>query len=611
MNKIYKILTIILSAFAVYSCQSDADVNDGVGYLTLNVETVTVVNSNSRVGEEYNPKQLAIKVADEDGNVYASTDDYTLWKDKAIRLNPGKYIVSAYSYDESYNGQNESGFDIPYYAGQTTVTIEAGKSTNTEVTCTLANVKVSVEYDQTFKDAFASANATISSALTGIATQKFEMGAVDQKSAYFPVANVTSTITVVNKYGGTYRSSYQATNVAARDHLIFKYSTGTVGNASITVTVEGGETVYNFYFPVSMAASTSFAMAEPNTWAHEAYLTASIAALESGKTLDSQYMTFEYKAEGATEWSTIAATEVPAAEQKDYKYTATLTNLQAGTKYVARLKYVNGADSYVSSDKSFTTEAETQLPYSNMDTWVKSGKTWYLGEAKSFWDSSNPGTTTGVGAAVNKNPTQGNSSIVHTAGGQSAELQSQYASAVGIGKFAAASLYTGQFNSLVGANGAKIDFGREFTTRPTQLKGWFRYTTGTIDYCGSGQPANTVKEGDTDLWSAYIVLTTGGYTLDNTDMAGTSKDFNALLNDPNDTFVVGYGALPDASCVAAGDWTQFTIDIKYKNLVTKPTHVIVVFSSSKYGDYFTGSTSSLLYLDDLELVYGTPTIVTK
>jgi hypothetical protein len=611
MNKIYKILTIILSAFAVYSCQSDADVNDGVGYLTLNVETVTVVNSNSRVGEEYNPKQLAIKVADEDGNVYASTDDYTLWKDKAIRLNPGKYIVSAYSYDESYDGQNESGFDIPYYAGQTTVTIEAGKSTNTEVTCTLANVKVSVEYDQTFKDAFASANATISSALTGIATQKFEMGAVDQKSAYFPVANVTSTITVVNKYGGTYRSSYQATNVAARDHLIFKYSTGTVGNASITVTVEGGETVYNFYFPVSMAASTSFAMAEPNTWAHEAYLTASIAALESGKTLDNQYMTFEYKAEGATEWSTIAATEVPAAEQKDYKYTATLTNLQAGTKYVARLKYVNGADSYVSSDKSFTTEAETQLPYSNMDTWVKSGKTWYLGEAKSFWDSSNPGTTTGVGAAVNKNPTQGNSSIVHTAGGQSAELQSQYASAVGIGKFAAASLYTGQFNSLVGANGAMIDFGREFTTRPTQLKGWFRYTTGAIDYCGSGQPANTVKEGDTDLWSAYIVLTTGGYTLDNTDMAGTSKDFNALLNDPNDTFVVGYGALPDASCVAAGDWTQFTIDIKYKNLVTKPTHVIVVFSSSKYGDYFTGSTSSLLYLDDLELVYGTPTIVTK
>lgn len=49
---------------------------------------------------------------------------------------------------------------------------------------------------------------------------------------------------------------------------------------------------------------------------------------------------------------------------------------------------------------------------------------------------------------------------------------------------------------------------------------------------------------------------------------------------------------------------KFTIDLVYKDLEKKPTHIIVVFSSSKYGDYFTGSTSSLLYLDDLELIYG-------
>jgi hypothetical protein len=285
--------------------------------------------------------------------------------------------------------------------------------------------------------------------------------------------------------------------------------------------------------------------------------------------------------------------------------------LQSGTEYVCRLSYNNGSDSFVSANKSFYTEEEVALPYGNMDTWVKSGKTWYLGEANSFWDSSNPGTTTGVGAAVNKNPTQGNSSIVHTAGGQSAELKSQFASAVGIGKFAAGSLYSGKFNSLVGANGAKLDFGQPFTTRPTQLKGWYQYSTGAIDYCGSNQPANTVKTGDTDLWSAYVVLTTGTYTLDNTDMAGTAKDFKALLEDPNDTFVVGYGVLADSECIASSDWKQFTIDIKYKNLITKPTHIIIVFSSSKYGDYFTGSTSSLLYLDDLELVYGTPAIVSK
>jgi hypothetical protein len=209
-----------------------------------------------------------------------------------------------------------------------------------------------------------------------------------------------------------------------------------------------------------------------------------------------------------------------------------------------------------------------------------------------------------MGALVNVNVTTPEESIVHTAGGKAAKLQSIYKV-----KFAAASLYTGNFNSLSGTDGAKIDFGRPFTARPTQLKGWYKYSTGAIDYCGSGQPAGTVSKGDTDLWSAYIVLTTGRYQLDNTNMSGTSKDFNALLNDENDTFVVAYGALADSKCVAASDWTQFTVDLKYKNLVTKPTHIIIVFSASKYGDYFTGSTSSLLYLDDLELVYGQPTLI--
>ena len=58
-----------------------------------------------------------------------------------------------------------------------------------------------------------------------------------------------------------------------------------------------------------------------------------------------------------------------------------------------------------------------------------------------------------------------------------------------------------------------------------------------------------------------------------------------------------------------GLWKEFNIDLKYRTLTTKPTHIIIVCSSSKYGDYFTGSTGSLMYLDDLELVYGdTPTL---
>ena len=59
------------------------------------------------------------------------------------------------------------------------------------------------------------------------------------------------------------------------------------------------------------------------------------------------------------------------------------------------------------------------------------------------------------------------------------------------------------------------------------------------------------------------------------------------------------------------DYEKFTIDIKYRSLTRKPTYVLVVCSSSKYGDYFTGSTSSVLYLDEFEFVYGEPVIDTN
>ena len=68
--------------------------------------------------------------------------------------------------------------------------------------------------------------------------------------------------------------------------------------------------------------------------------------------------------------------------------------------------------------------------------------------------------------------------------------------------------------------------------------------------------------------------------------------------------MVAYGALPDSECGNTTDWKQFTINLVYRSLTRKPTHIIIVLSSSKHGDYFTGGNGSLLYLDDLELVYG-------
>lgn len=602
MKKIYSLLTILLAAVFCFSCQSNETVSDE-GCLRILAETTGIT---SRVIEGYNPKQLAVQIVNASGVTVESTDDFSEWETagKTFRLAPGTYTIKAASY--GFDG-SESGFDVPYYAGSVQATVKAGTTTVANLTCTLANVKVSVEFDETFKTAFKSANAVVKSAVSGVASQTFVMGETT-KAAYFPVGNLTSTITVVNKLDKTYSAENVVDNVKARDWVKFVYKAKETGTGGVKVDIADNGHKYTFTFDVTMEDNKSIddltmVMNDANSFATCAYVDGSITAKKGEGVVDPAKMFIEYKKASASEWTSVAAT-VNGTDA----YKATLTGLTAGTAYQYRMAYRDGDTNFESEAKSFTTEAATALINGNMDDWYKSGKTWYAcsesyfsANGSSFWDSSNPGTTTGAGALVNKNPTQGNATTVHTAGGKSAELKSQYASAFGIGKFAAASLYTGKFKKLQGADGAVIDFGQPFTARPTQLHGYFQYTSAKINYVGKDTPAsaNIVKNQTDDICSIYIALTTEAKTVDNTVVS-------TFVNWETDPAVVAYGELPASDCVTTNGWKEFTIDLKYHNLTTKPTHIIIVCSSSKYGDYFTGGDGSIMYVDDLSLVYGEP-----
>ena len=592
MKKIYSILSILLLSFIVWSCQNEETVSDK-GYLRVNVGTLVSVNpQNTRIAAGYNPKQIALEILDSSNKVVKSVADWTDLEGVQLELEAGTYTINASS--NGFDG-SESGIDI---AGSAQVAVQTGKEVTATVTCTLANVKVTVNFDESFVKAFQSAAATVASKVSGVNPLNFVMGTASG-SAYFPVGDLTATIAVTNKAGIQHSQTNEITNVKARDHYILNYKVASSGNGSVNVVVDGTEKTYTYTFEVPTKSTTKLQVNAANAWSRFASLEGEVVS--SASTLDDANMTFEYKASDATAWTSLA----PTKDGNLFK--ATLKGLEPNKTYSYRLKYSDGAEEYMSDAVSFTTEGVTALVNGNLDGWYKSGKTWYAASQDyfttnggSFWDSSNPGTTTGAGALVNVNPTQGNSATVHTMGGQSAELKSQYASAFGIGKFAAASLYAGKFNSLVGTNGAKIDFGQPFTSRPTQLHGFFQYTAGVIDYKGDSTPADLgiVKDKTLDQCAVYIALTTKAYQVNNTDLS-TFIDFN---NDPG---IVAYGELPASDCVSTnGAWKEFAIDLKYHSLTTKPTHIIVVCSSSKYGDYFTGSTNSVMYVDDLELIYG-------
>lgn len=573
------------------SCQQD-DV-DNIGYLRIEVETNAYVDT--RIASDYNPKQIALQILDSKGGIVESTDDWETLSGQQIRLAAGTYTVKASS--NGFDG-SESGFDIPYYAGSQQITVQTGKEVTANITCTLANVKVTVNYDQSFIDAFQSATATVKSAMEGVNELTFRMGD-ELKPAYFPVADLTATISVTNHSGQQFSQDTPITNVKARKHYILNFKVAETGDiGGVSVSVDGTETVYTFTFNVSTEASTKLGAEAANAWSNFAYLEGSI--LSSSEELDPASMHFEYKKADAEEWQTIAANY----NSGNQKFTATLTGLTPATQYAYRLAYEKSGNTYASEEVSFTTEAITELHNGNLDTWSQSGSTWYPGSSSEagnttcFWNTSNPGTSQGLGAIGGAvNPTQGVTSPVHTPGGKAAELKST----VKAGVFAAASLYTGSFNGLVVSSmSANMEFGKPFTSRPSALHGFYKYTPAvinTVDRIPDG--VSIIKDETMDQCAIFIALATKSFQFNN-------KKEEEYIDYANDPAIIAYGELPSGAATSGDNYTEFTIPLIYKSLTEKPTHIIIVCSASKYGDYMTGGVGSTMYVDDLELLYGVP-----
>ena len=587
----YYITLIFVWLLSFASCQQEAGFDSNVGYLYLEATTNTSLSTKSTVPENYKPEQLHVEILNTSGTVLYSTDDYdTEWKGKQFALPAGSYTIEAHSH--GFDGQ-ASGFNNPYYYGSSKTTVTAGKTISTSVTCTLANVKVSVQFDSEFKKAFRSAEVLIASAVSGITPLKVEMGK-DIQPIYIPAGNFTATVTVSNPDFKEYSMDRTIESVQARDHYILKYKVKPQGNGSITVEADASEREYTFNFNVPTKATTELKAKAANAWSNFALLEGEVPSSEGE--LDPSVMKFEWRNISDSDWQTLSTIF------EEETYSAKLTGLIPNTTYTYRMVYAKDGQKFTSNEVAFTTDIQTPLPNGNLDDWYKNDKTIYaVSEAdfnagKRFWDSSNAGTTTGLASIVNKNPTQGNSEIVHTAGGQSAELKTIEAMSV----LAAASLYAGTFGSTKSDfSGAELDFGQPWTARPTQFRGFYHYTPVAMNIVGNNLPSSiSVTKGVTpDSCAIYIALTTKSYHIDNTNPS-------TFLH-PEDEEVIAYGELPKSEAVSTnGSYKEFVINLTYKDLIRKPTHIIIVCSASKYGDYFTGGVGSTLYLDDLELIYG-------
>lgn len=590
MKRIILYIFLPLLVFAVSSCQQDEETSGSAstGYLQFKVEknTSTIV-----IPTRATELPIALQIVNkETGAVVKETEDWTNWGVEPLELPIGNYIVKAFSKDVN---ASEAGFDEPYYAGQKEVTVTAKVNQSVNIECRLANVKVSVFYSDDVKRYFTELNCTVSN-VSGALT----FGKAETRSGYFLADDLNISLALTNTDGKQFTfNSEPVTDVQPRNHYRIQYTMKTSGSGDISITLDPTTKEYDVVIGIPKDVGVAV-----NTWS--TFATVSFKVDEGTTTSVCQY-----RLSGTEEWTPVAEDQTTV---ENGELITKIEGLVPNTAY----DFCYLIDGVISGTSTVVTEEERQLHNGNFDNWEKNNKTWFPGtkaeaDAKnSFWDSGNVGAAT-----MSKNPTSPETTDVHTAGGTSAKLSSQFVGVWAIGKFAAGNVYTGRYmQTYTSPMGARIRFGREFSSRPVQMKGWYKYSRGTkIDY-GDHEKTELEQSGG-DKCAIYIALTDNeglvdsdgvktAYEVDNNN-ANSSTRYTIDLSE-NNKDVIAYGSITEEESLGASEWTQFTIDLKYRSLTRKPKFIIVVASASKYGDFFTGSSKSVMTLDDFELVYGSP-----
>lgn len=291
--------------------------------------------------------------------------------------------------------------------------------------------------------------------------------------------------------------------------------------------------------------------------------------------------TFRYRRADSDEWITMDAADVT---HNQGAFSAAIAHLEPLTEYVVAA--VSGEDT--GNEIRVTTESTRVLPDGSFDQWWLNGKVWcpWDENGERFWDTGNTGAAT-LGES-NVQP----SDHTPTGSGQSAMLETRFVGLFGIGKLAAGSIYTGSFRKVDGTNGI-LDFGRPWQQRPTKLKGYYQYTTAPIDYT-STELADLA--GRPDSCHIYIALTdwTAPFEI-------RTNPRNRQLFDASSPSVIAYGELIRGS--NTNGYEEFEIKLNYRYTDRVPTYIQITCAASKYGDYFTGGTGAILYVDQLSLDY--------
>lgn len=593
---------------ALASCNRESLREEGEGMLSLSIETLSKAAMTE--SELLSNARVSIYKADFSGLVRKYT--YSQMP-ASIYLPADAYRIDVEAGEIVKETPSAASWEQKSYRGSKEITISAGTKTSETIEARISNVISKLSFDASVAEMFEPGfTCTVGLSTDDAAMQLVYDADKSGKDGYFTASGFEPSLYwkfsgILAKNGETVEKSGEIAAVEAgkRYSMSLKYSEKD-GILNFNIVVDDSTNdIYDdiIFVPVStgIAASSRFEVWAGHFTAH--------ADVDEGE-YDPSKVYFEFRPASDPEGSW---TRIESSRESEGSFSAVFAGLAPETEYEYRLVVTNAStleEEVIGTPATFTTEAAPQAPNSSFETVSndESSKYYSLYDPASgaeelrskWWCSGNAGSTMVGSSSVICYPDQSE----YRDGLQSMCLQSRYV----VVKFAAGNLFSGHFGKTIGTEGGTVYFGRPFTARPTAMRLWMKYSGGKINRIQSNAPSE-VKSGDYDKASLKIALGTWDYKTYGGDADSpvlvNTTDLNTFVDFNTDESTIANGELVVTSdeSDSTNEWRQVTIPLNYRNANCYPTHIIISFAASMYGDYFTGYDNSKLWVDKVELLY--------
>lgn len=605
MKKTFAIISI--AAAALVSCQKQQIAPEGEGCLSLSVSTD---GTKAAMTSDELLANADIRIYKDDFSGMVRHYRYSEIPQK-IYLPAGGYRIDVLAGEAAKETPSYASWEQKSYKGSKSATITAGGSESITVVAAMNSIVSNISFDESV-DTYFQAGYTCTVSLStaegaSLSYTKAESGTDGYfiASGFEPSLDWTFSGTLASGEAFSKSGSIAAVEGGKRYRLALKYVEKN-GLLDVDILVDDAlNEVYDdiIFVPVSTGLAST---GKYEIWGSRFTAYADVDENE----YDQSKVYFEYRVAGSdAEWTRSEA----AARVSEGSYSAQITGLTGATEYEYRLvvtKASDGSEEIVDGTMTVTTEATPQVPNGSFETVShdESGNYYSFYDPASsdpalqskWWCSGNQGSTT-VGSSYQITYPDASDKMD---GAQSVCLESRYV----IVKFAAGNLFCGHFGATIGTSGGTVFFGRPFTARPSAMRFWAKYSSGPVNRRASNAP-DEIQKGDYDRASLRIAIGTWDYK-----KYGGDANSPILVNTTDESTFVDYTT--DASTIAFGEkilqgdaenstnvWQQITIPLDYKTTTAYPTHIMIAFAASMYGDYFTGCDSSKLWIDKVELLY--------